>query len=82
MPVIAQVLRIEPIVQRRVLALCELQDVADATRKSDRDRFAAAKAAVFWFSFVSLRMSDAASPKDVEPEFSIISIGCAATLAR
>jgi hypothetical protein len=29
--------------QRRVLALCELQDVADATRKSDRDRSWVAK---------------------------------------
>ena len=45
MPVIAQVLHIEPIMQRRVLALCELQDVADATRKSDRDRFEALKSA-------------------------------------
>src|SRR6202011_2481529 len=45
MPVIAQVLHIAPIMQRWVLALCDLQDVADATRKSDRDRFEAPRSA-------------------------------------
>jgi hypothetical protein len=77
MPVIAQALHIEPIMQRRVLALCELQDVADATRKSDRDRFAGAKSGRIP---VQLCQLNAASPKHVEPQFSVISIGCAAHL--
>jgi hypothetical protein len=80
MPVIAQELHIEPIMQRRVLALCELQDVADRRAKAIVIGSREQKAAVFQFSFVSLRKSDAASPKHVEPQFSVISIGCAAHL--
>jgi hypothetical protein len=35
MRIIAQVLHIEPVMQRRVLALCEFQDVANMARKSE-----------------------------------------------